>query len=299
MVDIDSWIEIVKKVKWLPEDNVSQLCTMAKEILMEEPNVINVNSPVVVCGNIHGQFPDLIQLFSIGGELPKTNYLFLGDYVDRGYYSVETFTLLLLLKVRYPDKMTLLRGNHESRQISQVYGFYNECDSKYGNSHPWREFCSVFDCLNISALIDGRIFCVHGGLSPEIVTIDQIQRIFRFTEIPREGAFDDLLDSAPDESSESWSLRGRHGWFFGSQIVNEFAFINKIDLICRAHQLVSEGYKIMFEERNCITIFTAPNYCYRCGNMAAIMNFDRELNYEFKVFESLDNGQLVNSPVNN
>lgn len=116
-----------------------------------------------------------MELFEIAGQCPSTNYLFMGDFVDRGFYSVETFLLLLALKVRYPDRITLIRGNHESRQITQVYGFYDECLRKYGNVNVWRYCCEVFDYLSLAAIVDGRTFCVHGGLSPMIQTIDEVR----------------------------------------------------------------------------------------------------------------------------
>lgn len=136
-----------------------------------------------MCGDVHGQFHDLMELFRIGGRSPDTNYLFMGDYVDRGYYSVETVTLLVALKVRYKERITILRGNHESRQITQVYGFYDECLRKYGNAHVWKYFTDLFDYLPLTALVDGQIFCLHGGLSPSIDTLDHIRALDRLQEV--------------------------------------------------------------------------------------------------------------------
>ncbi|XP_058037412.1 serine/threonine-protein phosphatase 4 catalytic subunit isoform X2 [Ahaetulla prasina] len=173
-----------------------------REILVEESNVQRVDSPVTVCGDIHGQFYDLKELFRVGGDVPETNYLFMGDFVDRGFYSVETFLLLLALKVRYPDRITLIRGNHESRQITQVYGFYDECLRKYGSVTVWRYCTEIFDYLSLSAIIDGKIFCVHGGLSPSIQTLDQIRTIDRKQEVPHDGPMCDLLWSDPEGAKE-------------------------------------------------------------------------------------------------
>jgi serine/threonine-protein phosphatase 2A catalytic subunit len=133
---------------------------------MEESNVQPVRCPVTVCGDIHGQFHDLMELFRIGGNSPDTNYLFMGDYVDRGYYSVETVTLLVALKVRYKDRVTILRGNHESRQITQVYGFYDECLRKYGNANIWKTFTDLFDYLPLTALIEDQVCFALNLASP-------------------------------------------------------------------------------------------------------------------------------------
>ena len=213
--DVDRWIAHLEQCKPLAEGEVEKLCekvilffsfflgvfffltgflsffvgllfasiTQAKEILITESNVQPVNLPVTVCGDIHGQFHDLIELFRIGGKSPDTNYLFMGDYVDRGYYSVETVSLLLALKVRYRQRITILRGNHESRQITQVYGFYDECCKKYGSANVWKLLTDLFDYLPLTALIEGTTFCLHGGLSPSLQTLDEIRSLKRFMEV--------------------------------------------------------------------------------------------------------------------
>ncbi|MDP2436823.1 MAG: serine/threonine-protein phosphatase, partial [archaeon] len=256
---LDEWIDILKKCNHLPERHLKSLCDLVVEYLIEESNVQPVSSPVTVCGDIHGQFYDLMELFRTGGFLPETRYVFMGDFVDRGYYSLETFTFLLALKARYPDKITLLRGNHESRQITQVYGFYDECQQKYGNPNPWKYCCRVFDYLTIAAVIDGQVLCVHGGLSPEVRTLDQIRTISRNLEIPHEGPFCDLMWSDPEEI-DNWQVSPRGaGWLFGSRVTTEFVKLNGLKLICRAHQLVQEGYKYMFDQ-HLVTVWSAPNY---------------------------------------
>ncbi|KAK1297544.1 Serine/threonine-protein phosphatase PP-X isozyme 2 [Acorus calamus] len=284
--DLDRQIEQLKKCEPLKESEVKALCLKAMEILVEESNVQRVDAPVTICGDIHGQFYDMKELFKVGGDCPKTNYLFLGDFVDRGFYSVETFLLLLALKVRYPDRITLIRGNHESRQITQVYGFYDECLRKYGSVNVWRYCTDIFDYLSLSALIENRIFSVHGGLSPTISTLDQIRTIDRKQEVPHDGAMCDLLWSDPEDIVDGWGLSPRGaGFLFGGNVVTSFNHANNIDYICRAHQLVMEGYKWMFNNQ-IVTVWSAPNYCYRCGNVAAILELDENLNKQFRVFEA-------------
>eukprot|EP00824_Muranothrix_gubernata_P019924 TRINITY_DN40108_c0_g1_i1.p1 TRINITY_DN40108_c0_g1~~TRINITY_DN40108_c0_g1_i1.p1 ORF type:complete len:322 (+),score=60.13 TRINITY_DN40108_c0_g1_i1:118-966(+) len=266
---------------------MKRLCDYVLEHIIEEGNVHPVCAPVTVCGDIHGQFHDLLELFRTGGEMPDTHYIFMGDFVDRGANSVESFTILLLLKARWPDKITLLRGNHECRQITQAYGFYDEIMRKYGNANVWKYCTELFDYLTIAALIEGRILCVHGGLCPDVVTLDQMRTIGRKLEIPHEGPFCDLMWSDP-EDIETWAVSPRGaGWLFGSKVTREFNHINDLELICRAHQLVNEGYKYMFEEQSLVTVWSAPNYCYRCGNVAAILQLDQDLNREFKIFHEV------------
>eukprot|EP01029_Cantina_marsupialis_P016781 TRINITY_DN37574_c0_g2_i1.p1 TRINITY_DN37574_c0_g2~~TRINITY_DN37574_c0_g2_i1.p1 ORF type:complete len:309 (-),score=87.20 TRINITY_DN37574_c0_g2_i1:914-1840(-) len=284
--DLDRQIERLKRCEILTEAEVKALCERAKEILVEESNVQRVDAPVTICGDIHGQFYDLKELFKVGGDCPDTNYLFMGDFVDRGFYSVETFLLLLALKVRYPDRITLIRGNHESRQITQVYGFYDECLRKYRSANVWQYCTDVFDYLSLSALIDEKIFCVHGGLSPKLETLDQIRVINRKMEVPHEGEMCDLMWSDPETVEGGWTLSPRGaGYLFGAPVVEKFNKTNGLDIICRAHQLVLEGYKWMFDQK-IVTVWSAPNYCYRCGNVASIMELDENMKHVFKKFDA-------------
>jgi serine/threonine-protein phosphatase 2A catalytic subunit len=216
-----------------------------------------------------------------------------GDYVDRGYFSVETVTLLVAFKIRYPQRITILRGNHESRQITQVYGFYDECLRKYGNANVWKYFTDLFDFLPLTALIENQIFCLHGGLSPSIDTLDNIRALDRIQEVPHEGPMCDLLWSDPDDRC-GWGISPRGaGYTFGQDISEAFNHNNGLTLVARAHQLVMEGYN-WSQDRNVVTIFSAPNYCYRCGNQAAIMEIDEHLKYTLYVFHSFLPANLTN-----
>ncbi|KAI9216058.1 Metallo-dependent phosphatase-like protein [Blastocladiella britannica] len=283
--DLDRHIAQLQNCELITEAEVRSLCARAREILIEEANVQRVDAPVTICGDIHGQFYDLKELFAVGGNCPDTNYLFMGDFVDRGFYSVETFLLLLALKVRYPDRITLIRGNHESRQITQVYGFYDECLRKFGSVNVWRYCCEIFDYLALAALVDDRVLCVHGGLSPALTTLDQIRTIDRKQEVPHDGAMCDLLWSDP-EDIEGWGVSPRGaGYLFGADVVAQFSHTNNLSLIARAHQLVMEGYKTMFKD-SIVTVWSAPNYCYRCGNVAAILELDEKLNKRYQIFNA-------------
>eukprot|EP00579_Thalassiosira_antarctica_P005693 CAMPEP_0201883004 /NCGR_PEP_ID=MMETSP0902-20130614/15090_1 /ASSEMBLY_ACC=CAM_ASM_000551 /TAXON_ID=420261 /ORGANISM="Thalassiosira antarctica, Strain CCMP982" /LENGTH=318 /DNA_ID=CAMNT_0048411701 /DNA_START=87 /DNA_END=1043 /DNA_ORIENTATION=+ len=277
--DVDQLDEQIARLRGggtLTENEVKVLCDKAKEILQEESNVQPVSAPVTVCGDIHGQFYDLAELFRIGGACPESNYLFMGDYVDRGYYSLETVTLLVALKVRYRNRITILRGNHESRQITQVYGFYDECLRKYGNANVWKHFTDTFDYLPMTAVVADRIFCLHGGLSPSIDTLDHARDLDRVQEVPHEGPMCDLVWSDPDDRC-GWGISPRGaGYTFGQDITEQFTHINNLHFIARAHQLVMEGYQWQ-HNRTVVTVFSAPNYCYRCGNQAAIMEVDDDV----------------------
>lgn len=225
-----------------------------------------------------------MELFRIGGFPPDTNYLFLGDYVDRGYFSVECVSLLMCCKVRYPDRLTILRGNHESRQITQIYGFYDECARKYNTTSVWKLLTDLFDYLPLMALVDGKMSAQHGGLSPNIDTLDDVRKIDRIQEVPHEGPMCDLLWSDPDDRL-GWGVSPRGaGYTFGQDISEKFIQSNGLQVITRAHQLIMEGYN-WSHEHQVVTIFSAPNYCYRCGNMGAIMEVDDKMGYAFVQFD--------------
>jgi serine/threonine-protein phosphatase 2A catalytic subunit len=282
--ELDAQIEHVLSKGELSEVQCRLLCERLRTMLQEDGNCQPVSCPVMVCGDIHGQFMDLKELFRIGGSPPETNYLFLGDYVDRGYHSLRTVSLLFLYKLRYRDRITLLRGNHECRQITQVYGFFDECVRIYGNAEAWKLFTDTFDYLPLSAIIENQVICMHGGLSPSLECIDAIRQLDRIQEVPHEGPMCDLLWSDPDERP-GWGISPRGaGYTFGQNMSEQFNHVNGTKLIARAHQLVMEGYN-WCHDRNAVTLFSAPNYCYRAGNQAAIMEIDEHLHYSFRQFD--------------
>jgi len=286
MFDLDKIITTLKSCEIIEENDVFALTKQAIDILRNEDNVHHIPSPATVVGDIHGQFYDLLELFDVGGEVPYVNYVFMGDFVDRGYYSVETFLLLLALKVKHPNRVTLIRGNHESRQITQVYGFYDECLKKYGTSAVWKSCVEVFDNLCLTAIIDNKILCVHGGLSPSLDTIDQIQDLARVQEPPHEGPMCDLMWSDPDDDIQGWGISARGaGYVFGPDIADQFLYANQLELIARSHQLAMEGYKYFFGQL-LVTVWSAPNYCYRCGNSAAILTVSQSAGIDFITYQA-------------
>ncbi|CAL1268721.1 unnamed protein product, partial [Larinioides sclopetarius] len=194
-------------------------------------------------GDIHGQYTDLLRLFEYGGFPPEANYLFLGDYVDRGKQSLETICLLLAYKIKYPENFFLLRGNHECASINRIYGFYDECKRRY-NIKLWKTFTDCFNCLPIAAIIDEKIFCCHGGLSPDLQSMEQIRRIMRPTDVPDTGLLCDLLWSDPDKDVQGWGENDRGVSFtFGADVVSKFLNRHDLDLICRAHQVNNSFFK--------------------------------------------------------
>lgn len=277
----------------LSEGEIRQLCVNARNIFLSQPNLLQLHAPIRICGDIHGQYQDLLRLFEYGGYPPAANYLFLGDYVDRGKQSLETICLLLAYKIRYPDKVFLLRGNHEDAKINRIYGFYDECKRRF-NVRLWKIFTDCFNCLPVAALIDEKILCMHGGLSPELKNLKLIDEIQRPTEIPDNGLLCDLLWADPDARNEGWADSDRGvSCTFGSDVVADFLDKNDLDLICRGHQVVEDGYEF-FAKRRLVTIFSAPNYGGEFDNAGALLSVDESLVCSFEILKPRDQGSSSN-----
>ena len=252
------------------EEEIDVMCKKVNRILINQPMLLQLTSPVNICGDIHGQFSDLKTLFSVGGYPPYKNYLFLGDYVDRGSKSVETLCLLMAFKIKFSENFFILRGNHENDTVNKLYGFYDECKRKY-SVKVWKTFNDTFRCLPVAAVIENKIFCCHGGISPHLQSLDQIRHIDRPCSVPPDGLMGDLLWADPSDLDGFLpnEVRGR-SVTFGPRQVEEFLEKFGFDLLCRAHEVEEDGYRF-FSGRNGVTVFSAPNYCGRRGNYGGIM----------------------------
>lgn len=318
-VDIDSIIEKLvasglskKNPKYLSLSNsdIKFICAKARRIFMSQPMLLELAAPVKIVGDIHGQFYDLLRIFKLCGFPPSANYLFMGDYVDRGKQSLETMILLLCLKIKYPENFFLLRGNHETAEITKMYGFYDECKRRTSNGvKTWKLFVDVFNTLPVAATIADKIFCVHGGLSPDLKNLNQIKDIQRPTAIPDEGLLADLLWSDPQDlssnsdasksssnsSSNSSNSKSRFSndwkqndrgvsYCFNNRVVKNFCKKFDFDLIARGHMVVEDGYEF-YGNRHLVTIFSAPNYCGEFKNWGAVMNVNKKLMCSFELLK--------------
>ena len=276
------------KLVELKEEEIKFLIEKSLPIIRDQKMLIELEAPLHICGDIHGQYYDLLRIFDHCGYPGEFTYLFLGDYVDRGKQSLETICLLLCYKIKYPDKVTLLRGNHESSVTNRIYGFYDECKRRY-NVRIWKSFTELFNYLPVAAIIDDKILCMHGGLSPELKNIQNISDIPRPTDIPDTGLLCDLLWSDPDKEATEYDENDRGvSVIFGEKVVTDFNKKNDLDLIIRAHQVVDDGYEF-FAQRQLITIFSAPNYCGEFDNSAGIMIIDEALTCSLKVLRPVEN----------
>lgn len=275
------------------------LIQKAREIIRAEPTLLKLTAPINVIGDLHGQFSDLLRIFDKLGYPPEQRYLFLGDYVDRGPHSIETISLLLAYKVLYPDRIFILRGNHESADICRIYGFYDECKRRFAPK-LWRRFTDLFGYLPLAALISSKIFCAHGGISPKLQDLKALEAVKRPLEVPDEGLVTDVLWSDPDPDIYGWGENERGVSFtFGPDQVKQFLHRNDLDLICRAHQVVEDGYEF-FADRRLVTIFSATNYCGDFDNDGGILRVDEKLSCSFCILKPVDyeaNGIVLKNPV--
>jgi len=268
----------------LTNDEVEFIVVESKKVLINQPGLLELEAPIQICGDIHGQYHDLLRMFEYCGFPPDANYLFLGDFVDRGKNGLECICLLLAYKIKYPENFFLLRGNHECASINRIYGFYDECKRRY-NIKLWKKFQEVFNVLPIAAVVDEKIFCVHAGLSPDLQSMKQIQDIMRPTDVPDAGLLCDLMWSDPDADITGWAENDRGvSYTFGADVVGKFLQKHDFDLVVRAHQVVEDGYEF-FADRQLVTIFTAPNYCGEFDNAGAVMAVDESLMCSFRILK--------------
>eukprot|EP00929_Paragymnodinium_shiwhaense_P007042 TRINITY_DN111002_c0_g1_i1.p2 TRINITY_DN111002_c0_g1~~TRINITY_DN111002_c0_g1_i1.p2 ORF type:complete len:351 (-),score=95.35 TRINITY_DN111002_c0_g1_i1:163-1215(-) len=297
-IDIDETLDRLLSVRGRPPDKqnvhlpletVKILCNLANDIFKSQPMLLELEAPLQLCGDIHGQYHDLLRIFEHCGWPPQANYLFLGDYVDRGKRSLETICLLFAYKIKFPENFFLLRGNHETPSISRIYGFYDECKRHY-NMKLWKVFCDVFNCLPMCAIISDKIICMHGGLSQEMLAENNdIREILLNTErpadVPDQGFLCDLLWSDPQPDSKGFGPNDRGvSVSFGADVVEDFLKKEEMDLVVRAHQVVEDGYEF-FAGRKLVTIFSAPNYCGEFENSAAVLKVNEELHCSFSVLK--------------
>lgn len=279
----------------LHPDLAFELISRASALLRAEPNLLELQYPLTVCGDVHGQFFDLVRLIEVGGDPKDTQYLFLGDYVDRGCFSTEVVFYLYAHKIMYPRTLFMLRGNHECRQLTSFFNFKDECSYKYSPA-MYDAIMASFDNLPLAATVNNSFFCVHGGLSPDLNSLREIHDLDRFSEVPREGPMCDLLWSDPyedeadeerenenDEASQSaffgYNETRQCSYVFGVEAVKQFLTDNKLTSIIRAHEAQVDGYKMHMVNKQSgiprvITIFSAPNYCDVYKNKAACLKFD-------------------------
>ena len=294
-MDIDSVIERLLAVKGsrpgsivqLSDKEAFSLVTESQRIVEDQPVMLEIPAPAQIVGDIHGQYPDLLRLFEFRGMPPDANYLFLGDYVDRGPNGLECMFLLMALKIKYPTQVWLLRGNHECAAINRIYGFYDECKRRY-NIKTWKKFQDVFNWLPLAAVVDEKIFCIHAGLSPDLQSMDQIRNIPRPTDVPDSGLLCDLMWSDPEADIAGWAENDRGvSYTFGADVVGKFLNKHDYDLVVRAHQVVEDGYEF-FADRQLVTIFSAPNYCGEFDNAGAVMAVDESLMCSFRILKPAD-----------
>ncbi|KAG7383825.1 Serine/threonine-protein phosphatase 5 [Phytophthora boehmeriae] len=283
-----------KRGKLLHRKFVIQILLKLKEMFSAMPSLLRIgladdpDAHFTVCGDTHGQFYDVCNIFSLNGLPSESNpYLFNGDFVDRGSFSFEVVMTLFAMKLVYPQHVHLLRGNHESKNMNKIYGFEGEVKHKYDET-VMQLFTEVFNWLPLAAVIENRVLVVHGGLfSEENVTLADIEKIDRNHEPPESGLMSDLMWSDPQPFQGRGPSKRGIGLSFGPDVTKAFLEHNKLDLLVRSHEVKDEGYLVEHDGK-CITVFSAPNYCDQMGNKGAFIRFEKDMQPRFTQFAAVE-----------
>ncbi|KAL2476614.1 Serine/threonine-protein phosphatase 5 [Abeliophyllum distichum] len=267
-----------KNQKCLHKRYAYQIVLQTRKMLQALPSLVDINVPngkhFTVCGDVHGQFYDLLNIFELNGLPSEENpYLFNGDFVDRGSFSVEVILTLFAFKCMSPSAIYLSRGNHESKSMNKIYGFEGEVRSKLSDAFV-ELFAEVFCCLPLAHVINEKVFVVHGGLfSVDGVKLSDIREIDRFCEPPEEGLMCELLWSDPQPQLGRGPSKRGVGLSFGADVTKRFLQDNGLDLVVRSHEVKNDGYEIEHDGK-LMTVFSAPNYCDQMGNKGAFIQFE-------------------------
>ncbi|KAL6453758.1 cna-1 Serine/threonine-protein phosphatase 2B catalytic subunit [Candida maltosa Xu316] len=273
----------------LLESQAIRIIKHATHLLSKEPNLLSVPAPVTICGDVHGQYYDLMKLFEVGGDPATTKYLFLGDYVDRGSFSIECLLYLFSLKITYPDTFWMLRGNHECRHLTEYFTFKNECLHKYSET-LYEECLTSFNALPLAAIMNEQFFCVHGGLSPQLTSLDSVRKIHRFREPPTKGLMCDLLWADPIEEYDEDNIDQEYltntvrgcSYSFTYKAACKFLDKTKLLSVIRAHEAQNAGYRMYKRTKtmgfpSLLTMFSAPNYLDSYNNKAAVLKYENNV----------------------
>jgi serine/threonine-protein phosphatase 2B catalytic subunit len=273
----------------LHEYQAIRILKMATEVLSSESNLLEVPAPVTICGDVHGQYYDLMKLFEVGGDPSTTKYLFLGDYVDRGSFSIECLLYLYCLKLNYPKTFWMLRGNHECKHLTEYFTFESECLHKY-SAEVYKYCLESFNSLPLAAIMNKQFFCVHGGLSPDLKTLNDLIKIDRFREPPTKGLMCDLLWADPiedyddDNSSQTYVRNTVRGCSYAFTYKASCQFLERTGLlsIIRAHEAQDAGYRMYKRTKtmgfpSLLTMFSAPNYLDTYNNKAAVLKYENNV----------------------
>lgn len=288
---IDKTVQINQKIS---KDIIKKLTSNVIEVFQKEPNLLYLSSNINIVGDIHGNIDDLIRIFERNEYVPKRKYLFLGDYVDRGENSIDVLILLFCLKIKYPEHIFMICGNHETSTISRHYGFYNECCFKY-DKDVFDNFIYSFRYLPFAAIINDSILCLHGGISSRLKYINDINKIQRPFNNENDYLLRDIVWSDPNKNLNTFFPNTRGcGTFFGRDALNKFLEINNLKILIRSHEFCKFGYCCSFgdEYEKCYTVFSTSNYCGK-ENIGPTISIEKDCSLIFNKFSHLNEDNIM------